>query len=252
MAPPQGQTLDRLCRFLNSVRGTDKAMMLVQYSSKIIIWHLKNRDPKSMMAGRIANFAGPVSDFRILLRYYGLIPLFQWIILSEKNPSPSPVIRTLTRLQNLVNVIYYPLEHVYWLGLHQVIPISEKTRDKIGMWSCRFWAAYVLLYFYQLFEEKRMLDVRRYNLKRIASASKTSAANEMDMAGMPDAADIKAERFAIREESKALAINTLINAAYLPLTIHWSLETSSFPDIGVGLLGTVAAVAQIYTAWRST
>ncbi|KAK5673442.1 hypothetical protein BDV3_005633 [Batrachochytrium dendrobatidis] len=244
------QTLDRLCRFLNSVRGTDKALMLVQYSSKIIIWHLKNQNAKSPLAVRVSNFAGPVSDFRVLLRYYGLIPLFQWIILSEKNPSPSSVIQTLTRLQNLANVIYYPLEHVYWLALHQVIPMSEKTRDKIGMWSCRFWAAYVLLYFYQLFEEKRMLDMRRHNLKMITSASKVNTATESKVTQL-DADKIKAERLAIREESKALAINTLINAAYFPLTIHWSLETSSFPDIGVGIFGTVAAVAQIYTAWKS-
>jgi hypothetical protein len=95
----------------------------------------------------LANLASPVADFRILLRYYGLVPLTQWIIYSELHPAPNQKLQFLTRAQNIVNVLYYPLEHTYWLALHQIIPMSDKTRDKIGMWSCRFWAAYVVSLF---------------------------------------------------------------------------------------------------------
>jgi hypothetical protein len=56
---------------------------------------------------------------------------------------------------------------------------------------------------------------------------------------------------AIKEERKLLALNALINAAYFPLTIHWSLEKSSLPDVGVGIFGTIAAVAQIHAAWEA-
>jgi hypothetical protein len=52
-------------------------------------------------------------------------------------------------------------------------------------------------------------------------------------------------------ELNSLALNTIINLAYFPLTIHWSFEKSSFPDIGVGICGTVAAVAQFYAAWKN-
>ena len=100
-----------------------------------------------MLAQRVANFANPVSDFRILLRYYGLIPLTQWILFSEANPPPTAFLRFLYRAQNLVNLGYYPLEHIYWLGAHKVIPISDEKLAKIGMWSCRFWAAYVSILF---------------------------------------------------------------------------------------------------------
>ncbi|RKO87905.1 peroxisomal biogenesis factor 11 [Blyttiomyces helicus] len=230
------QTLDKLCRFLNSVRGTDKVLMLIQYSSKILIWHLKKGDASSTLATRISNLSGPVSDFRILLRYYGLLPLVQWIIASEASPAPTPRLQLLGRLQNLVNLAYYPLEHAYWLGLHQVVPMTDKTRDRIGIWSCRFWAAYVVLYFAQLWEEHRGLVVRE-----------RAVAKKLD----GDAGAVKAEKRALCEERKALYINTVINAAYFPLTVHWSLESSSFPDLGVGMCGTVAALAQFYTAWKS-
>ncbi|KAJ3056277.1 hypothetical protein HK097_007489 [Rhizophlyctis rosea] len=228
-------TLDKLCRFLGSVRGTDKVLMTVQYTSKIIIWSLRKRYLTSSTALQIQNLATPVSDFRILLRYYGLIPLLQWALISEQNPPPTPRLQLLTRLQNLVNAAYYPLEHAYWLGLHNVIPMSDKTRDKLGVWSCRFWAAYVVLYFAQLWEEHLLLGKREKALgKRVA-----------------DEGLLEPEKRALLEEKKALVLNTVVNAAYFPLTIHWSLENSTFPDIGVGICGTIAALTQLYGAWQS-
>ena len=47
-------------------------------------------------------------------------------------------------------------------------------------------------------------------------------------------------------------MNTIINAAYFPLTVHWSLETSSFPDVGVGIFGTIAALVQLKMAWKAS
>ncbi len=43
----------------------------------------------------------------------------------------------------------------------------------------------------------------------------------------------------------------LVNAAYFPLTVHWSLESSLFPDVGVGICGTIAAVAQLYMTYKA-
>jgi hypothetical protein len=63
--------LAKLCRYLDSVRGTDKTLMLVQYASKIIIWFVSKRDVNSLLGKRISNLVGPVADFRMLLRYYG-------------------------------------------------------------------------------------------------------------------------------------------------------------------------------------
>jgi len=192
------------------------------------------------MALKVKNLATPISDFRILLRYSGLLPMFQWILYSESNPSPNTSLQFLTRLQNIANVCYYPLEHIYWLGAHEVITLSKETLNKIGIWSCRFWAAYVVLYFIQLWEEKRLWDHKVKNLK------KAKASNSISLKDFND------QKIALKEEKKTLLINTIINSAYFPLTIHWSLENSKFPDVGVGFCGTIAALAQIYTAWKAT
>ena len=94
------------------------------------------------------------------------------------------------------------------------------------------------MYFYQLLEEHRLLAVRERDL--VLRRKIKPGQDEK----------IKAEEKSLGEERKALLYNTVINSAYFPLTVHWSLETSSFPDVGVGICGTTAAIAQLITAWK--
>lgn len=110
------------------------------------------------------------------------------------------------------------------------------------MWSCRFWAGYVLLYFFQLYEENRILNSRHRALikKNDNSIEKVKSKILMN------------EMLEIKKERKNLAINAIINAAYFPLTLHWSLEKGYLADVGVGVCGTVASVCQIYSAWKAT
>ncbi|KAG0234105.1 hypothetical protein BGW41_001242 [Actinomortierella wolfii] len=245
---PQSKTLDHAVRFLSQVRGTDKFLMVIQYFSKIFVWWYLKRGREST-AQRIRNLAGPISDFRILLRYYGLLPLVQWMQYVDSNPSPSPLLLFLDRLQNICNLIYYPLEHIYWLGAHEVIPISMQKTNTIAIWSCRFWAAYVVLQFVHLAEEYRLYKQRLAGIRaQIKKADEQARAS-----GVPvDKTVYKSELAALKAEKKGILINTIINTGYLPLTVHWSLENSTFPDVGVGIFGGIAAVAQFYVAWKST
>ncbi|KAJ3380094.1 hypothetical protein HDU92_006205, partial [Lobulomyces angularis] len=125
----------------------------------------------------------------MLLRYYGLIPLVQWIIHSEKNPP-----KRLNRLQNGANLLYYPLEHIYWLAAHEVIPLSEEMKNKIGMWSTRFWASYVVLYFAQLYIDNEELKTRECMLKSRALEKGKSDAGSTDITFTKDRLNLIEER----------------------------------------------------------
>jgi hypothetical protein len=90
-------------------------------------------------------------------------------------------------------------------------------------------------------EEHRLLQVREKDiyLKRLKDP------------GSKMQAQLVQEEKIIQEEKKSLMYSTIINAAYFPLTLHWSMETSSLPDVGVGIFGSIAAVAQLITAWKA-
>lgn len=118
----------------------------------------------------------------------GLLPIFQWLIALERNPSPTRRIRTIERLQGWSMLAYYPLEHFYYLLSHSVIPDkialpsltafvpfirtrpSEKhiplDLGKLGLWSTRFWAAYVVLQLAHLREDSRLLSLRERTLSK--------------------------------------------------------------------------------------
>ncbi|KAI9498917.1 peroxisomal biogenesis factor 11 [Zychaea mexicana] len=232
--------LDHLVRFLNTVRGTDKVLMFIQYWSKILIWFL-NKRAGGLAAKRIQNLASPVSDFRILLRYYGLLPMVQYMNYLEYNPPKTSLALNIERVQNLSMIIYYPLEHVYWLAAHNVLPVSEQKTNSIGIWSCRFWAAWVVMEYGRLAEQYRLMKKRETGLlKRIKAGD-----IETDE-------DPEAEMASIKAERASIFVNTMINSGYLPLTVHWSLEKGLISDAMVGVFGGFAAVFQIYAAWRDT
>ncbi|KAG9290026.1 hypothetical protein G9A89_010332 [Geosiphon pyriformis] len=208
--------LDHLVRFLSSVGGTDKVFMFIQYYSKIVTWFLL-RSGKTTVAKRITNLASPVADFRVLLRYYGLINLIQWMIYIEHNPPPSRLLLNIARVQNFLNLLYYPLEHAWWLGAHNVVPLSTNTMNKIGIWSCRFWAGYVILQFLHLYEQWRLTKKRKTDISKKLDANEEEARHE--------------ER-ALSVDGERIVRDAIINVGYLPLTLHcllpvnWDLESN--------------------------
>ena len=88
---------------------------------------------------------------------------------------------------------YYPLEHTYYMLAHDIIPTTfalptlaslipfatSKPSNKLvtlnkgafGMWSCRFWAAYIILQFVHMKEDFNLLKIR----EKAVSKSKVRA-----------------------------------------------------------------------------
>ncbi|CAG8753813.1 4887_t:CDS:10, partial [Dentiscutata erythropus] len=219
-------TLDRLVKFFNSVPSLDKILSLVQYFSKVLIWFLL-RGGRASLAERINNLEIPVTDLRVLLRFFGLFPLIKWMIQieHEHGPSTNNLLLNIKRMQNLTMLFYYPLEHAWWLGFRKIITLSPERINKIGMWSCRWWAIYVLLQFWHLAVERSLLVRRRRELRVDGD----------------DVETILREKRELKSEGDRIFREILINVGYFPLTLHWSIENSRFPDVGVGIFGTIAS-----------
>ncbi|ORX82080.1 hypothetical protein K493DRAFT_326973 [Basidiobolus meristosporus CBS 931.73] len=213
--------LDRLVKLFSTFRGNDKVLMLIQYTCKILVAYFNYRK-KPGLATRFANLGGPTADFRILLRYSGLVPMLQAILAVERSPPASRTLLWVERLQNLSMVIYYPLEHIYWLGAHNVIPLSTEKTNKISLWSCRFWAAYVVLQFIHSYEEYRLWNVKRIGLLK-KSGEDSVDPNEMEA--------LMAEKRSIKD------------VAY---------QKSPIPEWFIGVCGVVAGLYQLQFAWEST
>ncbi|KAJ2493972.1 hypothetical protein IWW37_000050 [Coemansia sp. RSA 2050] len=229
-------TLDHIIRFLSSGSGHDKFWMLTQYFTKVVVWLFAKRGQKSA-SERVRMLSNLVADYRIMIRLTGLVPMAQYIRYAEQFPAKTRLLQWLDRIMNLTLVCYYPLEHIYWLGAHQILPFSENLVDISGYWSCRFWAVWVAMQFVRLGEEYCLIQGKR---REIYTRDKI------------DATQMQVELDAVSAETKSWKTQLLINACYFPLTLHWSIRGSTFPDVAVGVCGTVAAVAQACNVWKAT
>jgi len=184
----------------------------------------------------------------------GLPPIVAWASAIERTPTRSRAIQTIERLQALAMMIYHPLEHTSYLAAHKIIRLprtlpfsSQKTPlnvqaviRRLAIWSTRAWAVYVMLQLIRLRLEWRILCAQGRKAKKDASESSDAEAMQRQK-----------EEFAKKKE--ALLGDAAINLAYLPLTIHWSLESGLYKnEILSGVFGMAAAVYSMKASWRAT
>jgi len=256
------ETLDHLVRYLGTWSGSDKLFMVIQYALKLIgpLLHLRARlqhraglraSPTSRAAQSCTKLDGLLGDSRTLWRIWGLLPIFQWLISLERTPPATRTLLTIERLQGWSMLAYYPLEHLYYLGAHGIIPskmpspasfLSAKKKlinldpGKLGLWSCRFWAVYVILHFAHLIEDRKLLKQRHSSIRKAKGTGLT-----------------REEKIEIQQRWDAFWSEVVINLGYLPLTIHWSLEKGLFKnEVWVGVFGLIAGVASFRAGWNAT
>jgi hypothetical protein len=135
----------------------------------------------------------------------------------ERNPPPTRTLHTIERLQGWSMLGFYPLEHLYYLRAHNLIPTSipslsailgrsskriSLNENKLILWSSRFWLLYIVLQFAHLREDRKLLLTRHRNLRK---GKGLSAEDKEDL----------------RKRWDSLGNELVANAANLPLALHW-------------------------------
>ncbi|KAF5342008.1 hypothetical protein D9611_001948 [Ephemerocybe angulata] len=212
--------------------------------------------PESKGAAAYAKIGSILGDSRTVWRFWGLLPIFQWLISLERSPPATRALLTIERLQGWSMLAYYPLEHLSYLLSHNIIPstlpsplslfssspsgkkkLIKLDAGKLSLWSTRFWAVYVFLHFAHLWEDRKLLIQRGRALKKARGGSGLTVEERRDMSGRWD----------------AFWSEVVVNLGYLPLTIHWSLEKGLIKnDVWVGVFGLVAAVTSFRSGWKAT
>ncbi|KAF4571542.1 hypothetical protein EYR36_008882 [Pleurotus pulmonarius] len=267
---PQSETIDHLVRYLGSWSGSDYGCLhdakIIQYAVKVIVPLLELRariqhraglraKPTSSAAASYSKLGGIIGDARTLWRIWGLLPIIQWLVSLERNPQPTRRLLNIERLQGWSMLAYYPLEHLYYLLSHSLIPstipsiksiFSSKAKptkldsNAIGMWSTRFWALYVFLQIAHLREDRKLLQARE---RAIIKAKR----------GPGGTGITAAEKKELGDRWDAFWNEVVVNLGYLPLTVHWSLEKGFINnDFWVGVFGLVAGLASFRAGWRAT
>lgn len=240
--------LDKLCRWLSTVIGTDQLIMLIQFTLDIITHHmnahtltklldlaatllpLHRKAPRkfaptpSPLATRLDLLSQKLADARILLRLHGIIPTYNWLLSVHDSPPSDHTLATVAKLQTYANMLYFPLENAAYLASHNILPMGKRLETDLWLWSCRFWACHVALEFVRLYRER-----------------------QIRMKGKGKEKSVEAER----KWERTWWASLVMNLAYAPQTVHWSLEGGLFSVVNVAYLGVISAAAATYLGWQS-
>lgn len=189
----------------------------------------------------------------MLWRIWGLLPIVQWLVSLERNPPVTRALLNIERLQGWSMLLYYPLEHLYYLTSHSLIPTSFKlpslpflttsskgprltiSPNAVALYSSRFWAVYVFLQLLHLQQDKVLLQQHQRQLKK----SKTTL-TELEQKEVDARWDTYWSELAV-------------NVGYAPLTLHWSMEKGLFKnEIWVAIFGLLAGITSFRTGWKAT
>ncbi|XXG96558.1 hypothetical protein Hte_002843 [Hypoxylon texense] len=210
------------------------------------------------LAKRLRALSVLLSDARTFLRLWGLLNMYFWarrLVVKwresktqqtqsnsdEKSSgasSPSKEDRVETAIswvQLSTCVIFQSLENAAYLSSKGVLGWSPAAQRRAGLWSARFWAAFVGAELGRLAYESRKRG-RRTRAEKFAGGSKTAAEVQREEA----------------EWAGAWRRSVARNLAWAPLTLHWSSEAGLLGETAVGALASVPGVIQMRDLWRRT
>ena len=223
--------LDRLSR-----RRLEKAALAVaaQVDGKLLpgetLIATISRDPNSRLAHtskRLRALSDLIADFRIFMRVWGMLGIWNWGSGLWKEPPKDKVLKWIAWMQIGANVAYQYLENGAYLAQHGILGLDARKQTRWWVWSSRFWMAHVALDFGRLWREKMTRGVAWEGEEKESKVQ-----------------HLKREEKWWRE--------AYVNAAYAPLTLHWSLEGGAVGEMWVGILGSIAGVVGFREMWRST
>ncbi|KAH0833055.1 hypothetical protein J3R83DRAFT_12046 [Lanmaoa asiatica] len=260
---PPSEALNHLIRFLSTWSAhalLSNLFTLIQYTMKLITPVLLARarlqhrvglrkEPTSSVAISFASFSGIIGDFKMLGRFWGLLPILQWMISMEKNPPPTRTLLTIERLQGWSMLAYYPLEHLYYLrahnlssGYHSLFHVAFPTHFEANPSESQLSCHVVLPCLGSLphspvcsFDGGQ--EVATYEEKNLRKGKGVVAEDKEDL----------------RNKWDSFWNEVVANSANSLVALHWSLSNGLFTnDIWLSVFGFVNAVASFRSGWKVT
>jgi hypothetical protein len=183
-----------------------------------------------LLAERLKNLSGLLSEARTMLRLWGLLGMYFWAkrLLSQTfssaspktekdGPAPSRLDTVISYSQLVTCVAFQALENGAYLSSKGVMGWSPAKQGWAMKWSARLWGLYV------------GIELGKLAAERVGGGATR---------------DVKA--------AAAWKSAFVRNLAWAPLTLHWGSDKGVVSDWMVGALASVPGVIQMAELWRET
>ncbi|KAF1967944.1 hypothetical protein BU23DRAFT_558933 [Bimuria novae-zelandiae CBS 107.79] len=251
-----------LSRFLNH-RLTSLASTIAEKADRVLlpgetlVTTIPTTASDKILAQVLASskaLAAVIADYRIFVRLWGLAGLYMWARSTWNTPvakeegTKAKVVRRITWAQIASLILFQVLENGVYLASKGVLTSSGwsgeagKSREiRWWVWSSRFWAVHVAL------ELVRVTALKYYGNQEDKTEQEKALVADGEKEGKLLVDEKKKERWTWWRDAVS-------NIAYMPMTLHWSVDEDNgfLSDWGVGVLGAIAGGSLLVDVWKQT
>ncbi|KAL0122007.1 hypothetical protein PUN28_007061 [Cardiocondyla obscurior] len=213
--------------YLETYSGRDKMLRTLSYAAKFLTVCTSSESTEK----KLKTFGSQMSECRTMLRLLDDLPMFHFALTyGWGKQEPDWLIRWSQVMQNVVDVIYSPIEHIAWAGQHNIVSINNEKWDLTTTW---FWIISLHL---SLFKTLRLLQkLQKYKIELEKNKSNTQTVLK-DLGKQRQNALLACTR-------SVLDISYAIS--YLPPGVLWGGRLKTWH---VGALGTLSSLIGLYQA----
>lgn len=195
--------------------------------------------------------------------------IYSWGASTYLSPPKDTVIRAITWAQVGTCAVFQALENGAYLAERGVLGWKKERSARAWVWSSRAWMVHVGLELVRLGYEWRQMKGQDWGRERRREMREEGALAGKDEGGLGKEREEKA--MALGEEKGELELREEkvedeevrekwvkwqrelgVNAAYAPMTVHYSFEGGPLGEGSLGALGVVVGCLSIGRAWRNS
>lgn len=217
-----------MSNYLETYSGRDKMLRTLSYMAKLLTVCTSSKNAEK----KLKTFGSQMSECRVMLRLLDDLPALHYIMTyGWGKQEPDWLIRWSQVIQNVVDVIYSPIEHIAWAGQHNIVSINNDKWDLATTW---FWIVSLHLSLLKSFRLLQKLQRYKIGLKKnnVSTHSVTLK-------------DLNEQRRSALLTCTRIMLDISYAISYLPPGILWGGRLKTWH---VGALGTISSLIGLYQA----
>lgn len=213
--------------YLETYSGRDKMLRTLSYAAKLLTVCTSSKSTEK----KLKTFGSQMSECRVMLRLLDDLPTLHFVMTyGWGKQEPDRLIRWCQVIQNVVDIVYSPIEHIAWAGQHNIVSINNDKWDLTTTW---FWIVSLHLSLLKSLRLLQKLQRFKVGLKRTNSGTQTMLKDLNEQ----------------RQSALLACIRNMLDISYaisyLPPGVLWGGRLKTWH---VGALGTVSSLIGLYQA----
>ncbi|XP_011175161.1 peroxisomal membrane protein 11C [Solenopsis invicta] len=206
--------------YLETYSGRDKMLRTLSYTAKLLTVCTSSKSTEK----KLKTFGSQMSECRVMLRLLDDLPMLHCVITyGWGKQEPDWLIRWSQVIQNVVDIVYSPIETIAWAGQHNIVSINNDKWDLATTW---FWIVSLHLSLLKTLRLLQKLQKYKIGLK----------GNNSNMQTMKDLN--KQQQSALLTCTRTV-LDISYAISYLPPGVLWGGRLKTWH---VGALGTISSL----------